>query len=969
MKGGESIGVGLLKTVLGLTLAIGVGAYVMVPVAAHGQIDCLDAGVFGDMFAIDRDPSPCFTNGQFVNFTWSVTNKGTQEITWDPAQVGGLYNPPGALPDMNYIPILASGDTDFDGKQDPGEVWIYTNTHRLWHGQGSSDIAWWGGYITNTPTPGAISNVCDVWNAFYKAPVLVCPPPTQLVCNSCSTPNCTGVASAVDPDHPECPIEVSLFTYTDQTAPGGGCTQIITRTWMTVDAFSSTSTCDQTITTLVDTNPPTIICPANTSFVCNAICLTTNCTGTATATDDCLLTGMWWVDVTNRSGACILSIARTWWAEDICSNRSSCVQTIDVLNNPPVVSCPPPAMDCNLCLTTNCRGVATATDDCTPSNQLVITYSDSAPVNIGGCTQVISRTWRATDSCGAQGLCVQSMTNIADTLTPRFTFVPPNLFRGCGQTIPTNYGPGSVTVSDDCAYTVTHTQTRQFVDFGLAYQIVVSNQWTATDLCDHVSKTSQVVVLQCQVPCKEGCICPDGSTNLLVQFTNPWFEPLMNVQVVTDFAGSTASNINANWTYVSGDNNLNGLQDPGETWTFSAQITNIQDGDHYAWTLTGNDAAGVTVTLRGCIDFATHNGLQLIGVPGSQDLPCIDIPAPPIVRARWTMCNNEVSNWVVRPQQTVTELPPGSGITNVVRTWTATNPCGGTVTGTQVITLDCHCKPRTDKIDFMIHLTAGEPFFWYTNKKYDRKDQDGIRTQIPDFANRKGFFFIYAVNSSVDLREKQWNALQGQAVLVAARDVFSYNALSHQGLNVVGDGVLNLDGVEYCTVPSEIALSGFAANLVPGLAGKLVICSLDPVIVPAAAKNFGIHVSVWNQDEVMQSRSLFVQQFRSFDLNTDMHMALKDIQTPKWQASIDAPNPLWAVFYQEIGTGRAWGGNVWQVSDVKPTPATVCKPLEPGSLLVFPLIDNIERTTILSLVNHSSSDVWLLGYMIATGCD
>lgn len=41
-----------------------------------------------------------------------------------------------------------------------------------------------------------------------------------------------------------------------------------------------------------------------------------------------------------------------------------------------------------------------------------------------------------------------------------------------------------------------------------------------------------------------------------------------------------------------------------------------------------------------------------------------------------------------------------------------------------------------------------------------------------------------------------------------------------------------------------------------------------------------------------------------------------------------------------------------------------CLPTEPGSLLVFPLIDNINGQTILEIVNRGNSDVWLEGVVV-----
>ena len=42
----------------------------------------------------------------------------------------------------------------------------------------------------------------------------------------------------------------------------------------------------------------------------------------------------------------------------------------------------------------------------------------------------------------------------------------------------------------------------------------------------------------------------------------------------------------------------------------------------------------------------------------------------------------------------------------------------------------------------------------------------------------------------------------------------------------------------------------------------------------------------------------------------------------------------------------------------------VCYPNEPGSLLVFPLVDNINYTTHIDISNRATTDVWLQGLMV-----
>lgn len=164
------------------------------------------------------------------------------------------------------------------------------------------------------------------------------------------------------------------------------------------------------------------------------------------------------------------------------------------------------------------------------------------------------------------------------------------------------------------------------------------------------------------------------------------------------------------------------------------------------------------------------------------------------------------------------------------------------------------------KKDFLIHLTQKDPFYWDTSKPYDRVDVDDIRTQIQSFNGYKGFCFLWAVDNDKDRLEIEWNYLKGDAVVLDSNKAFQYNPIPHQGLAVVGDRVLNLDGVEYTMATSQVMVEGFAeGDRYPGekyMGGKWVVCSLDIDFINSIQPEFDINIDVWNQYEVYQSRHL-----------------------------------------------------------------------------------------------------------------
>jgi uncharacterized repeat protein (TIGR03803 family) len=59
------------------------------------------------------------------------------------------------------------------------------------------------------------------------------------------------------------------------TVTNGTCPQLITQTWVAVDACGNTNTCSQTVT-VVDTTPPVIICASNKTVACSSCYATSN---------------------------------------------------------------------------------------------------------------------------------------------------------------------------------------------------------------------------------------------------------------------------------------------------------------------------------------------------------------------------------------------------------------------------------------------------------------------------------------------------------------------------------------------------------------------------------------------------------------------------------------------------------------------------------------------------------------------
>ncbi|MCK6457948.1 MAG: lamin tail domain-containing protein [Phycisphaerae bacterium] len=89
---------------------------------------------------------------------------------------------------------------------------------------------------------------------------------------------------------------------------------------------------------------------------------------------------------------------------------------------PPVITCPgnvvlecDPSQPLEDLIDPEITGVATATDDC--QGEVVITYCDFVEQGQCPAERIITRTWKATDACGNQSTCDQTIS-IVDTMAP-----------------------------------------------------------------------------------------------------------------------------------------------------------------------------------------------------------------------------------------------------------------------------------------------------------------------------------------------------------------------------------------------------------------------------------------------------------------------------------------------------------------------------------------------------------------------
>ncbi len=400
-------------------------------------------------------------------------------------------------------------------------------------------------------------------------PVITCPENVTIECDESTSPDSTGIATAID----DCQLNVAV-TFTDSIAPGA-CPQeySLTRTWTADDSCGNTSTCVQSIT-VEDTTPPTFVpecqlvfdfftslgsdCPAESTISLvegqivgesegwtvggNSIpslngCLFGNCSNPDSLTarvDSISITG----DSCERTFTVYFTIL------DECGNGSVdqfvCIVNIhdDIA---PVITCPGDvSIDCEESTSPDSTGVASATDDC--QLDVTITFTDSiAP---GACPQeyIITRTWTADDSCGNTSTCIQTITVFDDTAP--IVICTADVTIQCASEVPAP-NTEAVISSDNCggAPTITH-EGDLITNMTCVNRFTIIRTYRATDECGNSATCNQTITVFDSIPPNVNLgQAPDlGTTSSFALFTAAG---AFNVVGATVVIGDVGTNVGA----------------------------------------------------------------------------------------------------------------------------------------------------------------------------------------------------------------------------------------------------------------------------------------------------------------------------------------------------------------------------------------------------------------------------------------
>jgi hypothetical protein len=203
-------------------------------------------------------------------------------------------------------------------------------------------------------------------------------------------------------------------------------------------------------------------------------------------------------DQNNGGTGCVgspLIYTRTYQVADACGNTVSCEQTFTYLTDEeaPVLTCPVDVtVECDQTEDLSLTGQPLASDNCTPQDQITLTYEDDETglTDCGG-TGILLRTWTATDLCGNTSTCSQQITVV--DLTAPILNCPPNVTVNCGEETVLSI-TGEATATDNCTENVTITYEDDPGGFSECEGVIIRT-WTATDECGNETICEQEITV------------------------------------------------------------------------------------------------------------------------------------------------------------------------------------------------------------------------------------------------------------------------------------------------------------------------------------------------------------------------------------------------------------------------------------------------------------------------------------------
>jgi len=445
----------------------------------------------------------------------------------------------------------------------------------------------------------------------------------------------------------------------ESTVPGNCADEYtLIRTWTATDNCGNTATASQTITVRDTTAPVFANVPADVTIECDQPLPT----DAPTATDNCAADVEITFDEVTTSG-CPFTITRTWTAIDNCGNTTAVTQVITVEDHTP------PVVDVPADLTLECgdlipNGQADISDNCDDDLDIQMTET-TEPL---ACGEKITRTWTVTDHCGNVTTGVQMIT-LTDMTPPAFVNTPADLTVACDQ-IP---APEDCVATDNCDDNVA-TTFAELVDDANPCEIKIKRIWTATDACGNTNSVEQIIT----------AIDNEGP---VITPTHPALAGVMSGDTLMMACNAS--------TVFGADDVLVEDNCSDATYEFVELVTDVGNcaDDGYLFIIKccwkAEDDCGNLSEYCIYVKITDDTPPMLMDVPADITVECQDIPDPNMNVMAMDECDDDVT---VTFSEFI-ESGDCNGQFTIRREWTATDHCGNTTVGVQLVHVEDNTAP------------------------------------------------------------------------------------------------------------------------------------------------------------------------------------------------------------------------------------------------------------------------------------
>jgi hypothetical protein len=493
------------------------------------------------------------------------------------------------------------------------------------------------------------------------------------------------------------------------------CGFFIVRTFTATDECGNTSIATQCFMVTDEEAPVLVGVPEDATVECDDV----PAAAEVTAEDDCATNlEVIFTEETNTIDACTYEIIRTWTVADDCENIATATQVLTVTDTTDPVATGVPADVTIECDQPEPTDMPVFTDNC--DDELEVTAASS--ISPADCGFIIQRSWTATDDCG-NSITVSQTVTVLDTTAPVATEVPADVTIECDQPEPTDMPVFTDNCDDELE--VTAASSISVADCGF----IIQRSWTATDDCGNATTVSQTITVvdtvapvfaaeaadatvECDnIPAAPALsatdICDDNVEVVLTESINPVDDciyEIIRTWTATDDCGNTAIEtqtltvIDTTAPVLSGEDAEITIECdmavdlPEITATDNCDdnvvvelTTATIDGvcpqsftEIYTWTATDNCGNQAVRILT--VNYEDTTAPILIGVPAEATIDCTD-EVPNAIVAAQDNCDTDIE--VSLHAETVYN---DCGY-EIVRTWTATDDCGNSVSQTQTLTV------------------------------------------------------------------------------------------------------------------------------------------------------------------------------------------------------------------------------------------------------------------------------------------